>query len=537
MKIIRKSLYFLTGALLTLVTIEIALQFASLILSYKLNKQFMSSESIAMHSRDGSLPIQVLCVGDSYTQGVGASELKYSYPMQLQECLRQKSPLSWIVINCGKAGTNSSELVHYIPKLFEEYSPRYLCVLIGINDSWNFECRDTKEQNVLKTTGVVPWRLRCRTYRLFCMMSKYIKDIQVTKLSLDEKKCTEPRTRPFKERKIEENLSVEQLNTLGNELFKAGRFSEAIETLKKIVRQYPQYNNLVSIEIKLANALAEQKQMEDAFVYACSAQKRIADQASQCHNALAWLFMRLCKFELAYNEIEQYKRFFPDNLAPINKLLGNYYFETYHYQEAEGYFLKALEYNPQDAFAMRTIARIYSFDEKKLLDAKKMLMRAYVIDKNKNITELYLGIVHSSAWRKFQEILNQTTAIPEMDQQTYDEFLKISKEFARRQGETELLQANLSTIVSLCSKYNVTLLLMTYPSHKDINGSIRKFCADHAIMMLDLEKVFKSLLQDKAHDTYFVIDSHLNNLGYMVMAQKVGDSLMAHEAKSDNMDK
>ena len=532
-KIIHRLAHFLINALLMLFVIEITLQCASLILNYQLNKRIRLSKSTVMDRHNSSLPIQVLCVGDSYTQGVGASELKYSYPMLLQEYLHKNSSLPWAVANCGKAGTNSSELVQYIPKLFEMYSPKYLCVLIGVNDSWNSEFRNSRDPGKLETTSVVPWRLRFRTYRLFCMLNKYMNDIQATRQSLNKSKYADPRAAFSKNEKIENGLSIDQLTNRANVLFNAGRFSEAGEVLEKVIRQYPEYNNIVSIEIEFSNALVEQKRMGDAFKYACIAQKRIAGQASQCHNALAWLFMRLCKFELAYNEIEQYKRFFPANQAGINTLLGNYYFETYNYPEAEKYFHKALKDNPQAPFVMRTIARIYSFKESKLLDAKKMLMRAYAVDRNRSMTELYLGIVDSSAGDRFQEILKQPTIIPEMDRHSYGEFIEISKEFVRRQGGTDLLRANLSIIASLCLKYNVALLLITYPCpyHKEVNSIIRQFCADNNIMIFDAENIFRTLLQHQTYDTYFVIDSHPNNKGYAVMAQEAGDLLMSHQAR------
>ena len=533
MRIIRRLAHFLISALLMLFVVEIALQCTSIILNYQLNKRIALSKSTIMDRHNNSLPIQVLCVGDSYTQGVGASDFKYAYPVLLQEYLRKKSSLAWAVANCGKSGINSSELAWYTPRLLEMYSPKYLCVLIGANDSWNFELSNTKGPDKFPTTNIVPWRLCFRTYRLCCMLKKYVKDILSAQQSFHKKEYADAQIVILENEKTESSPTVDQIADRGNILFHAGRFSEAGEVFEKIVRQYPEHNNIVPVEIELANALIEQKRMGDALKYACIIQERIAGQASQYHNELAWLFMRLCKFELAYNEIEQYKNSFPANQVTINTLLGNYYFQTYHYSEAEKYFLKALKDNPRDTFVMRTIACIYSFDERKLLDAKKMLMRAYAVDRDKRITRQYLGAVDSSAGDKFQGILEQSTIIPEMDQQSYGEFINISKTFVRRRGGTDRLRANLSIVVSLCSKYNVTPLFMTYPDcyHKEINSIIRQFCADNNIIIFDAENIFSTLLQRQAYDTYFVVDSHPNNNGYMVMAQEVGDLLMSHEVR------
>lgn len=532
---LRRTKQFLIVAACSILVLEVILQCASLVLNHQMNRRMTASSS---HVRGGAPSIKVLCVGDSYTQGVGASELKYSYPMQLQEALRQKSSLNWEVINNGKAGTNSSELVRFLPRLFEIHRPKYLVVLVGVNDSWNFEYADAQDPPASKSANVVPWKLRCRTCRLVFMVGKLFRDIQAGKENVQAQTSSmDQGVSPQEEG--QQGLTIEQMITRGDSLSSARKLTEAAEVFEKIVRQYPAYENLIEVQIKLAETLAELKRMDEALSYALAAQKRIAGQTSLYHHGLAWLFMRLGKFDLAKSEIEQYEKMIPVSGEQINTVWGNYYFETYNYPEAEKCFLKALTPgNPLAPFAMRTLARIYSFDDSKLLEAKKLLMKAYAMDRNMQMTELYLGIVHSTPWDKFQRVLEQDTEVPGIDRQTHDEFVAISRTFARRHSvpgayRADLagtLQANLTAILELCSQYKVIPVLMTYPDHKEQNAVIRKFCAGNKIPLFDAEAKFAVLLKDKRFETYFVVDNHLNDQGYLVLAQELGALLMGLEA-------
>jgi lysophospholipase L1-like esterase len=80
--------------------------------------------------------VRILCLGDSFTYGVGAERGK-SYPRQLQERLDRDSKCKAQVINRGVPGLNSG----YIRAHFEEdllkYRPHIVLFMAGINNHWN----------------------------------------------------------------------------------------------------------------------------------------------------------------------------------------------------------------------------------------------------------------------------------------------------------------------------------------------------------------------------------------------------------------
>ncbi|MDD4893908.1 MAG: GDSL-type esterase/lipase family protein [Candidatus Omnitrophica bacterium] len=81
--------------------------------------------------------IRILCVGDSFTFGVGASD-GYSYPQQLEKLLNKNdSGHKFIVYNQGIPGENSSQMLNKLPKYLEKYMPHIVIIMAGADNKWN----------------------------------------------------------------------------------------------------------------------------------------------------------------------------------------------------------------------------------------------------------------------------------------------------------------------------------------------------------------------------------------------------------------
>jgi lysophospholipase L1-like esterase len=111
----------------------------------------------------------VLCVGDSWTHGIGASDSAHSYPAVLQELLRARTGEAWNVVNCGQSGQNSREVLERLPAQLAEFRPRAVCVLVGQNDFW------TTPDPLPEVTGATTrdhraYRLRFRLPRLWAWL-------------------------------------------------------------------------------------------------------------------------------------------------------------------------------------------------------------------------------------------------------------------------------------------------------------------------------------------------------------------------------
>ncbi len=79
----------------------------------------------------------VLCVGDSFTYGFGASSAAGSYPAQLETTLNESGTGSWKVINGAWPGQNSWEVLRKLGDMLGRFRPQFVYVLVGNNDLWS----------------------------------------------------------------------------------------------------------------------------------------------------------------------------------------------------------------------------------------------------------------------------------------------------------------------------------------------------------------------------------------------------------------
>lgn len=115
--------------------------------------------------------IRILCLGDSYTFGMGAHR-GYSYPEQLQRLLdKYISGKKFTVYNSGFPGNTSSRLLNRLEEDLQKYEPSILVILIGVNDRF---CIEETNYILFKNDGFKnsTYRLdyylsRLRVYKLF----------------------------------------------------------------------------------------------------------------------------------------------------------------------------------------------------------------------------------------------------------------------------------------------------------------------------------------------------------------------------------
>ncbi len=114
----------------------------------------------------------ILCLGDSFTQGFGAPPGK-SYPEQLQELLKGKTNKNIVVYK--EFRINSSTILKYLEKDIDTYNPGLIIIMTGCNDQWNMEnCSDAafEDGNLLEKIDI------------FCGGSRVYKLVKISFLNL-----------------------------------------------------------------------------------------------------------------------------------------------------------------------------------------------------------------------------------------------------------------------------------------------------------------------------------------------------------------
>lgn len=111
----------------------------------------------------------VLCVGDSYTFGIGASDADHAYPARLAAALEERSGESWSVQNGGWPGRNSRDVLRELPEQLDRFAPGWVCILVGTNDGWSRPDAALRESWFEEAAGT-GFRLEWRTPRLAALV-------------------------------------------------------------------------------------------------------------------------------------------------------------------------------------------------------------------------------------------------------------------------------------------------------------------------------------------------------------------------------
>lgn len=116
------------GALLGLCVLEVALQIGALVL-WATGRPAPSAWLTGRR--------RVLCLGDSNTYGLYLADRADAYPQQLERLWNASAARTPIeVLNLGYPGTNSSKLIHDLPRLLETFRPDVVLMMVGSNDFW-----------------------------------------------------------------------------------------------------------------------------------------------------------------------------------------------------------------------------------------------------------------------------------------------------------------------------------------------------------------------------------------------------------------
>lgn len=141
-----------------LVVLEAALQIAALV------------ASLVYHAPAVGQRADVVCLGDSYTAGIGASSPEASYPAQLERRLRAAG-LDVHVGNGGMPGQDSAFMLQRLPSLLRPET-KVLCVLMAFNDTWSRPAR-VDLATVAPAADPAGFQWRWRTGRLVALCLRF----------------------------------------------------------------------------------------------------------------------------------------------------------------------------------------------------------------------------------------------------------------------------------------------------------------------------------------------------------------------------
>lgn len=135
------------------IALEVALQSLAFVMAYS-----VAERGVEPHRPPGDSRV-VLCIGDSFTFGMGASRAEAAYPAVLGARLRERDGGTWHSINGGRAGEDSKTFAESFDALLETHRPEFVCILVGVNDAWRRRGRAAQTDTGAARAGF-EWRWR-----------------------------------------------------------------------------------------------------------------------------------------------------------------------------------------------------------------------------------------------------------------------------------------------------------------------------------------------------------------------------------------
>lgn len=97
------------------------------------------------------MPVHVLAIGSSSTQGVGASSPAASYPARLELALERRFPGAEVeVINAGKAGETADGALERLNTELDRIKPDLVVWQVGTNDALNASVSEPKFESIVE---------------------------------------------------------------------------------------------------------------------------------------------------------------------------------------------------------------------------------------------------------------------------------------------------------------------------------------------------------------------------------------------------
>ena len=481
----RKKILILFGLLLSFVIVEIGLRGAGYVF-YRSNLRRNNA------SRDyAKRTVRILCVGDSFTAGLGASH-DTSYPAHLDRVLRRNNPdMRFVVYNCGIPGQISSELSERLNKNLQRFMPDLLIVLVGVNDNpagsnyWLFAD--------IKDIGIKTYFLQKINYFLSKLRSYEL----LKTLVLNLRNKATPENKNFidvmKEKVGINEQEIPELRDFGGlDLAK-----EQIEEALRVMKEDSSINEEGLIE--LVNLFID-KRRYDLAKEQIGEVLRMNPGCERAYLCLLKLYREEEKFDLGIQEADRIMRVNPNNSRAYVEL-GRIHFRLgkkdpamreSNWKLAEEYFKKALELNSKDGDLYYVLGDLY-FESGKPDLAAEIAKRALEIFPDDPL---------------FKDRLYSYTT-PVMDRKT-NEILQ------------KMYRYDLENIIKLARTQNTEVILLNYPEVGYLDDIRKNLAGKYGIAFVDIFSAFNSLLEIYEHSEIFSGDGHhCNSKGYEFMAEEI----------------
>lgn len=457
--------------------------------------------------------LTILCLGDSMTFGSGA-DAQHSYPRQLERLLQQRWPeRDFRVINAGKPGFNSSQVLHRLPAQLRELHPDLVLLMIGGSDTINF--REVDRAEIQGADVSWPHRLQfflkqglshLRLYRLGAFVFRSLpaaeQGADVDYASNDRQRSEEAGSRPLPNQPSEWVEDAEGLE-------------DASEALWAQAETYMEQRQFAQAQHAWERVIAQEPARADAYVQLARAQVSHGAFDEALTTARAAL-----TFEA--NAVEAYM------------ILGEAFSGQHHWEQAQAMYQRAVELEPSHDWAWFWYAST-SEQVGQIALSRQLWGEAFRRSYNQNaLANLGRSYPDAHEGREAMRILlDEVEASADQDAAFWQPYEHLVSSGTHESVGEQLVEHNLERIVSLVTTHGVQLGIVTYPNHpgdKWMNRAMREVAVRHpSVLFVDAAESLWSVFESAGAELTGSDGWHPNAQGYALFARYVVDALVAWE--------
>jgi lysophospholipase L1-like esterase len=455
----KKAIVFLCGIIVGLALLELALYFVGVVEKSQLRKSIESEKS------DGNT-VRVLCVGDSFVEGVGAPS-DQSYPRQLEALLNAgRKEQKYKVINAGLAARNTSLLLEDLPRKIDADRPAVVIILVGGANLWNYKGYKSNRERRGRLVNPSSFFYSVHTFKLAKLLIA--------------------------------NVRKKQSNTSSPMFAPPGRDIAANVRMKQDEKHG---------SVPIPSVDARPGGRDDS-------------------NRQGWCYRWSGNFQEAARCFEHSIKNNPDD---INSYLGLAIVYRYmqRYAESEICCKKCIQRYPRNSSFYAELGQTYK-EVNRYRDALQVFERGVLSDPcatENNNYDLLINLVHDCPDRNVvAEAVSFLLSLRRgMDHPV--PLLLNAADLVEGNIDAEIMlwiTQDMGTIIRLCRDKQVPVILLNYPGNNTVNHIIGAIAKKYSVPLVDNHTVFSGLW---GNDYYFSADGHCNARGYGVMAKNVYDKL------------
>lgn len=470
----------------------------------------------------------VLCVGDSWTHGMGSLDCATgSYPARLQALLREHGATDWNVVNGGQSGQNSRDVLERLPSQIADYHPQIVCVLVGQNDFWSQPQQVADDERA--TVNHSAYRFRWRLPRLLMWAIGNIRGVGKAPKMVRDPEQWKPRQVPV--------AADPYRNEPGTWLWTEAIGKQKADCFQKFgARDFPA---ALAIAESLCTETPDDPQVHGLLAQTLFALGRQADSARE----LDWL----------RTTWRERPGFWVGN-SLVNALLGNGF-----WQECRDVATAHLAKFPEAAWVWRARAesefqigliddalvsidrairltfdrwfhflhyKILMFGKKDPDAAIRALFDLYELDNDAEYLAQYLLALEA---RSLMDRAVQLARTHDCEPATRARMVEIAEECLRNEDKGRIaltLAKHLERLFVAARNAGAEPVMLSYPWRNVATATLRKAAAAHDVTFLDVEAEFATRTVGRPRMELTAPDGHCNDEGYAIMANIVEERLL-----------